>query len=480
MIHDLKPYPAMKDSGVPWLGQVPEHWSIKRLGSVLKERGEVNKNRQVAEVLSVIKDVGVIPYADKGNVGNKKSDDIKRYKIVRPDDLVMNSMNVIIGSVGRSKYTGCLSQVYYALERRQIENDPRYIELVFKNRAVQHSLTRIGNGILAHRMRIPMELLKSEPFLLPPPEEQAAIVRFLDHADRRIRNAIAAKQKLIRLLQEQKQAIIHQAVTRGLNPNVKLKPSGVEWLGDVPEGWAVMRLKEVITPIKQGWSPQCDAQPAGEGEWGVVKVGCVNSGEFNSSQNKKLPETLQPISELEIVDGDILVSRANTRELVGLAALAIHPRPRLLLCDKVFRFRATSQLDSHFAVLAIRGASSRAQIESSTSGASDSMQNIGQAVIRNLIVSLPSLAEQKDIVMRIEVETEQINQTITRVQQEVLFLREYRTRLIADVVTGKLDVREVAVDLSELTEDASLADIDAEEADSDELEGVEAEETAEA
>ena len=171
MIAELKPYAEYKESDAPWFGDVPGHWDIKRLGSVFVERGETNEKYDVAEVLSVLKDIGVIPYSEKGRIGNKKSEDIGRYKIVRPDDLVVNCMNVIIGSVGLSRYTGCLSPVYYVLKRRQSENLPRYLELVFQHKSFQRSLVRIGNGILAHRMRIPMEKLKAELFPLPPPDE---------------------------------------------------------------------------------------------------------------------------------------------------------------------------------------------------------------------------------------------------------------------------------------------------------------------
>jgi len=112
MTGHLDPYPSYKDSGVDWLGRVPQHWDVPRLSTVLRERGEVNTDGRVTEVLSVMKERGVIPYGEKGNVGNKKSDDITRYKVVRPDDIVVNCMNVIIGSVGLSRYTGCLSPVY--------------------------------------------------------------------------------------------------------------------------------------------------------------------------------------------------------------------------------------------------------------------------------------------------------------------------------------------------------------------------------
>lgn len=288
----------------------------------------------------------------------------------------------------------------------------------------------------------------------PPKVEQAAIVRLLDHVDRRIRRYIRAKKKLIALLNEEKQAIINRAVTRGLDQSVRLKPSGVEWLGDVPEHWEVRRLKEVTTPIEQGWSPQCDAQPAAGDEWGVLKVGCVNRDVFDAAQNKKLPPTLQPVPTLEIRDGDILVSRANTRELLGLAAFAANPRPRLMLCDKLFRFRAApNQADSRFLVFAIRGKTSRAQIESSTNGASDSMQNIGQGVVRNLVVSLPPIDEQQRVVATLADQTGSLARAISQAERQIALVREYRTRLIADVVTGKLDVREAAANLPDEPEE---------------------------
>ena len=140
MIADLKPYPEYKESGSPWLGRIPAHWNLPRLGSVLRERGETNEQKQVTQVLSVLKDVGVIRYEEKGNIGNKKSDDIGRYKIVRLDDIVVNCMNVIIGSVGRSRYLGCLSPVYYVLTRRFDADDPRYLAAVFSAKPFQLSL----------------------------------------------------------------------------------------------------------------------------------------------------------------------------------------------------------------------------------------------------------------------------------------------------------------------------------------------------
>jgi type I restriction enzyme S subunit len=298
------------------------------------------------------------------------------------------------------------------------------------------------------------------PIIVPPAEEQSAIIRFLTSSDQGISQFIQAKLRLIDLLEVQKQAIIDRLVTYGVNPSASLKPSGIEWIGDLPEHWDTMRLKRGTTPIEQGWSPQCDAQPAGDNEWGVLKVGCVNKDYFDGGQNKRLPDFLEPRPALEVCDGDILVSRANTRELLGLAALAVAPRRKLLLCDKLFRFRPLPQrFDSRFLVHSIRCRSSRAQIESSANGASDSMQNIGQNVIKNLWLAAPPVHEQQEIVDAISVETDEIRRVIARTEREINLVREYRTRLIADVVTGRLDVRQAAAKLHDVPEEIPTSDV---------------------
>ena len=213
----LDPNVRLKSSGVEWLGDVPEHWRLPRLGALLRERGETNGDGQVSEVLSVLRERGVIPYAEKGNIGNKKSEDITRYKVVRPDDIVVNCMNVIIGSVGLSRYTGCLSPVYYVLTRLSERDHPRYLNAYFQTKPFQESLVRIGNGILAHRMRIPMELLKCEPFPRPPFEEQAAIVSFLDRTTAALDAATTSAQRETSLLREYRTRLIADVVTGKLD-----------------------------------------------------------------------------------------------------------------------------------------------------------------------------------------------------------------------------------------------------------------------
>jgi len=456
VIYSLKPYLDYKDSGSRWLGPVPAHWEVLPLGRLMAQRVEKNDPIKTHDILSLSMHTGVIPYSEKKTGGNKAKDDLSAYTLAYPGDIVLNSMNVVVGSVGLSKYFGAVSPVYYVLYPRHTNGAIEFFDAVFQDSTFQGSLFGLGNGIMVIqsrstgklntiRMRIPMSALRR--VLLPHPshDEQSDIVRFLDYTNGRLDRAIRAKRKVIALLHEQKQAIIHRAVTRGIDYTVPLKPSGIPWLGEIPKHWEVRRLKHCVTPIEQGWSPQCDAQPAGDNEWGVLKVGCVNKDSFRAAQNKKLPESLAPELYLEIQDGDILMSRANTRELLGLAALAEKPRPKLLLCDKLFRFRARQEcFNPKFLILALRAQPSRMQIESSTNGASSSMQNIGQSVVKNLWLSMPSVSEQGKIVVQLTADTQPLATAITRLEREIELLREYRTRLVADVVTGKLDVRPAA------------------------------------
>lgn len=197
----MKPYPHYKPTGLPWLPSIPEHWEIKRLKNLFAERKEANRDGNNTKVLSLLKDVGVVPYEEKGNVGNKSKEDITQYKIARKGDLVLNSMNVIIGSVGVSEYDGCVSPVYYALRPRDGTN-AKYYEHLFRLPNVQKTIRGRANGILEIRLRISAGALLDLPFPIPPPSEQARIVRYLDDKTAAIADLICAKEREIELLRE--------------------------------------------------------------------------------------------------------------------------------------------------------------------------------------------------------------------------------------------------------------------------------------
>jgi type I restriction enzyme S subunit len=221
------------------------------------------------------------------------------------------------------------------------------------------------------------------------------------------------------------------------------KNSGVEWLGEIPVHWEVRRLKFCLTSIEQGWSPPCENRPAEIEEWGVLKVGCVNGVNFDSNENKSLPLELSPIPELEIKPGDVLMSRANTRELLGSASLVMQVRPRLLLCDKLYRLKLMVEvINSSYFVFAMGSHGVRFQLEREATGASNSMQNISQSTILNLVIPVPDIAEQEAIISYIERETAKIEALISKIGEAIEKLKEYSAALISAAVTGKIDVRE--------------------------------------
>jgi type I restriction enzyme S subunit len=257
--------------------------------------------------------------------------------------------------------------------------------------------------------------------------EQQAIGHFLRHETAKINALIEEQRRLIDLLKEKRQAVISHAVTKGLNPNTKRK------------SW---KLKHLIKSIEQGWSPQCDNTTAEDGEWAVLKVGSVNYGIFNPKENKALPPDIQPIPSLGITKDDILISRANTRELVGSAAVAEHDYPRHLLCDKIYRLKIRANLCLAQYIGKFLGTPAvRAFIEATATGASQSMVNIGQDVIRELPISLPTLSEQRAVVAYLKTQEETFTTLTGEATRAVVLLQERRSALISAAVTGKIDVR---------------------------------------
>ncbi|WP_412026839.1 hypothetical protein [Deinococcus yunweiensis] len=212
------------------------------------------------------------------------------------------------------------------------------------------------------------------------------------------------------------------------------------WLSQIPEHWISAPLKQLITSIEQGWSPQCYERPSEPGEWGVLKVGCVNGNAFDANENKALPPDLEPVSRLSIKRGDLLVSRANTRDLVGSAAMATQDHPQLLLCDKLFRIRFDETIyDPRYAVLILRSPIGRSSIEGAATGTSSSMLNISQATVRNLVVPVPPLHVQSGIVAYLDNATQHLDELHNKQMRMLDVIAEQRRALISTAVTRGLD-----------------------------------------
>lgn len=209
----LNPNAPLKDSGVPWIGPVPRDWQLLPLRAVLTERGEFNTDLRTTNFLSVLKDVGVVPYAEREASGNKKSDEMDKYKIIHPGDIVANRMNLIFGSVGLSAHFGCSSTEYYVLRARNASVDTQFYGLIFQSKAFQRSLVGIGSGILAHRMRIYYEALKTVILPVPSFSEQQQIVAHVKEENDRCDALHRSFERQLELLTEYRAALIHECVT---------------------------------------------------------------------------------------------------------------------------------------------------------------------------------------------------------------------------------------------------------------------------
>jgi len=281
----------------------------------------------------------------------------------------------------------------------------------------------------------------SLPIPLPTLAAQRTITDYLDKETTRIDALITAKKRLLELLTEKRRALITHAVTRGLDPNVPLRDSGVPWLGEIPVHWKVKRLKYYLRGIEQGWSPACESMPAALDEWGVMKAGCVNSWEFDPNENKRLPDQAEALAQYEIHEGDVLMSRANTTTLLGSTVLVREVRPRLLMCDKLYRLDVDeSRLQKEFLVAFLRCPAGRYEFERDATGASNSMQNIGQDSVLNLSLVSPSPNEQRAIVECINQRTLQLDTLRAATERTIALLKERRAALISAAVTGQIDV----------------------------------------
>ncbi|SIQ12114.1 restriction endonuclease subunit S [Bosea sp. TND4EK4] len=436
-------YPSYKDSGISWLAEVPVAWQTRPLWSLfrrVKRTGYADE-----ELLSVYRDHGIVRKSDRDDNFNKASEDLSSHQLVRIGDLAINKMKAWQGSVAISMIRGIVSPAYFVYNKTHQEND-KFLNYLMRCDVYAAIYRSISKGVRPNQWDLDPDYHSRLPILLPPQYEQATIAAFLDRETAKIDALVEEQQRLIALLKEKRQAVISHAVTKGLDPGAPMKDSGIEWLGEVPAHWKVVALRRIVDSIEQGWSPECEAREAEEGEWGVLKAGCVNRGIFRPSENKALPSDLIPINKYEILAGDILISRANgSPELVGSTAYVNETRHGLMLSDKIFRPKLKEFFDPRWFVCALNSSPLRWQMRIAISGAEGLANNLPQSELKRFLCPIPPLDEQKQIATHVECYCRRIDDLITQAEQSTLLLEERRAALISAAVTGKIDVRNSAV-----------------------------------
>ena len=418
-------------------------WLFRKVDRRVREHDEVvtcfrdgvvslRKNRRVRGFTESLKEIG--------------------YQGIRRGDLVIHAMDAFAGAIGVADSDGKGTPVYAVCEPGPGANAYYYAYTV-REMARNQWIQALAKGIRERSTDFRFDGFGSQSVPLPPLPEQAAIVRFLDHADRRIRRYIHAKQKLIKLLEEQKQAIIHRAVTRGLDPDVRLKPSGVEWLGDVPEHWEVKRVKQVSQVLRGKFTHRPRNDPSlYDGPYPFIQTGEVARAEKSiTGYRQTLNERGLAVSKMFPAGTLVMTIAANIGDVAVLDFEACFP-------DSVVGFVPRSGVKRDYLYYVFRAMKPELLREAPV----NTQGNLNVDRIGSRGIVLPPTSEQQVIVQQIEESTLGLNVAMDRAEREIALLREYRTRLIADVVTGKLDVRDAAARLPDETgEPEALQDTDA-------------------
>lgn len=451
----FRPYPEYKDSGLEWLGKIPAHWSTARLKTLASvQLSNVDKKSADDEIAVKLCNYVDVYYNERitSDLEFMKAtatpQQIRRFSLQEGDVLITKDSeswdDIAVPAVVTEDLPGVLCGYHLAHIRPVSNCDGVFLSRLFSALGPRDQFHVAANGIT--RFGLGGDAIRTGVFAVPPLPEQSAIAAFLDRETAKIDVLVARKERLIELLQEKRTALITRVVTRGLDPNVSMKDSGVEWLGEIPEHWEVKRIRHVVRWIEQGWSPECENREADADEWGVLKAGCVNRGTFIEDEHKALPPALNSIPKLEITEGDLLMSRASgSRDLVGSVALVRRCRPRLLLCDKIFRLHVDAAVSERgFLAYAMNSRVARSQIEIVLSGGSGLANNIPQEAVKNLVLAQPPVDEQRSIVADLDCQSASIDALVAKVCEAIDRLKEFRIALVSAAVTGKIDIREGA------------------------------------
>jgi type I restriction enzyme S subunit len=427
----LPTYARYQATGADWLGDIPSHWRIKPLWTLFTRTKRVGHEQE--ELLSVYRDHGVVPKASRDDNNNKASDDLGLYQLVCPGDLAINKMKAWQGAVAISGHRGIVSPAYFIYEAKHSECS-RYLHYLMRSLRYTTGYLSISKGIRINQWDLEPQYHSRLPVVLPPKDEQEAIAAFLDHETAKIDVLIAEQEKLLALLAEKRQATISHAVTRGLDPSVRMKDSGVAWLGEVPAHWEVIAIKQ-LSPVQRGASPRPIDDPKyfdDEGEYAWVRISDVSaSGGLLQSTDQRLSELGASLS-VKIEPGALFVSIAGT---VGKPCIAgikacIHDGfvyfP-LLRIPAIFLFRVF-EAGTCYAGLGKMG----------------TQLNLNTDTIGSIRVALPPDKEMLEIVRFLERELERLDALQVSAQRTIALLNERRSALITAAVTGQIDVRDVS------------------------------------
>lgn len=420
----------MKDTGIEWIGTIPDSWHLDRLQWHLDEIKEFNNPVKTQQVLSLTNKLGVIPYEEKGEKGNKSKENIDEYKLAYPDTIVANSMNILIGSVGKCNYFGCVSPVYYVFKPKNGENID-FLNYIFQLTQFQKELRKYANGILEIRLRVSSNDILKRQIAFPSEKEQQRIVTFLDEKTAKIDQLIEIENRQIEKLKEYKQAIITEAVTKGLDKSAPMKDSGVEWIGKIPEEWNIIQTKflfEIIT----GSTPDSGDTNNWDGDIKWITPADFKTENVYVEKGKRNISLvgLKSCSTTVIPKDNIIFSK---RAPIGLVAININDlctNQGCLSCVKKGNFSTKyfyyqmSVMTEFFELF----------------GSGTTFKEISAQKFGSFKLIFPDVQAQFNIVVYLDKKCAEIDSLISIKQKKIDMLNEYKKSLIYEYVTGKKEV----------------------------------------
>jgi len=422
----LSKYNSYKNSEVVWLGNVPEHWEIVKSKRILVEASI--KGFPDEELLAATQTKGVIPKSLYENTTVTATKNFETLKLVEKGDFVI-SLRSFQGGIEYAHYRGIISPAYTILKPQE-EVVHKYYRYLLKSKRYISGLTLLVTGI-REGQNIDTGKFKDSYLPLPTKPEQTVIANFLDYKLEKIERFISKKKQLIELLNEQKAAIINQAVTKGLNPNAKMKPSGIEWLGDIPEHWEVRKLK-FVGKIRNGATPSTSQKEYWDGKIVWTTPAEINNLVYINNSTRKISNEGYNSCGTHLVPKNsiILTTRAPIGKVAisGVELCTNQGCKSIVLEDIIVKF-------IYFQMIIYKD-------EMNSLGRGTTFMELSNEALKNIKLPIPSNIEQNSIVQYIETETAKIEKTITTIEKEIDLVEEYKTALIAEAVTGKIDVRD--------------------------------------
>lgn len=422
----------MKDSGLEWIGAIPATWKLSKIDSIYHLRNTKVSDRDYMP-LSVTMS-GIVPQLESAAKTNAHDD----RKLVKKGDFAINSRSDRRGSCGISDYDGSVSLINTVLAPTEQMN-PGYFDWLFHTVQFGDEFYKWGHGIVDDLWTTGWQDMRKITIPLPSVEEQEKISDFLDAKCDEIDALTADIQMQIDTLEQYKRSVITEAVTKGLNPDVEMKDSGIEWIGKIPKEWIITRFKQYIKNVSSGLSAVTNDASEDSGKY-ILRTSAVSSERFIESEVKAVTKEAEYRLICPAEADTVVMSRMNTSAMVGACAYIAKNYENLFIPDKLWKIKFTAELSAKYAWYLINSAPVRGWFGSISTGTSASMQNISLADFYNTCVPIPQLREQKQISDYLDAKCEDIDGAIDGKRQQLETLAEYKKSLIYEYVTGKKEV----------------------------------------